>query len=350
MWRVEIKTEVRESQPYELFDQFLSRAIARAGLLDVSQLATFFGVDRALVDRVITFLETIGHVRRSGDALTLTGIGQQSVADGCRYVEKKGRQVLYFDGFTSEPMPATHYEGTEWIDDIELTLNADGTRFRVVTGSRSFNFEALERLASRPDREEFNLPGSVSSIKPIDVGSAFLPAYVVECTERLLVFVKAMDGPDEYLADLVSTVLPDVLAAEDRVDDMRTWQDWLRARGLENIRPERLPNNILRASLPAKEYGRRISWWQLGSFEVHRASFLQLWCDDAEARQHAVLDRVGRIVKTRVIRDADELGRRFSDLAGQLQVTTPGIADLRRFAREENDESLLSMVEDLLTT
>jgi hypothetical protein len=51
---------------------------------DADELATFFSIERTMVDRALRFLETIGHLRRAGCAVILTDLGAQSVRDGCR--------------------------------------------------------------------------------------------------------------------------------------------------------------------------------------------------------------------------------------------------------------------------
>ncbi|GLZ01951.1 hypothetical protein [Actinoplanes sp. NBRC 103695] len=209
LWRVEVRTTFWDAQPYEVFDQYLARAIGQAGLRDSSRLAVFFGVEPALVHRALHFLQTIGHVRHEGSALVLTDLGQRSVRDGCRYVRKEDRQVLYFDGFRGAPLPATHYAKSVWLDDPELTIW--NVRFQVVTGSPNFRMEGLAELSRRPDGERFNLPGSLTELTPLEVGTAWLPAYVVECVSGLLVYIKALDAADPYLAEVATPYLKPVL-------------------------------------------------------------------------------------------------------------------------------------------
>jgi hypothetical protein len=142
MWAVHIRSVVKETQPYEIFDRYLSRAIGRAGLRDVPSLAAFFAVEPALVERALRFLDALGHLHRDGGVLSLTPIGMASVADGQRYVFKEDRQVLYFDGFTGTPLPKSHYEGAVWLDEPHLTLSG-GTRFQPVAGSGTLPYERV---------------------------------------------------------------------------------------------------------------------------------------------------------------------------------------------------------------
>jgi hypothetical protein len=345
MWGVEIKTVILDAQPYEVFDQYLARAIARGGVDEPGRLAAFFGVDLALVERALGFLEAIGHVRRDGGRLEMTDLGHRSVAAGCRYVIKEDRQRLYFDGFTSSPLTSEHYAGAEWLDEPGLRLG--GTQFCPVNTLSWFRAEALRDLESRADRERFNLPGSLRSVELVESGRAWLPAYVVECLSELLVFVKAIDGPDPYLADLVKPYLRGVLAAEHRVDDLEVARKWLAGRGFAEVPVRRLPNRVLRASLPAAAFGPQVRWAQLGSFETHRQAFFQLWCEDETARRRALLFRAAAIISSGRVRRREEVDQWLGDLAGQLAVPTPKWEDLRAHADSEGDEALGGRLDDL---
>jgi hypothetical protein len=346
MWAVQVKAVIREAQPYELFDQYLSRAIATAGLRDTSSLAAFFAVEPALVERALRFLDTIGHLRRDGSILGLTDIGLRSVADGHRYVLKEDHQVLYFDGFTGSPLPKSHYAGAVWLEEPALTLDGR-TRFQAVAGSGLFQIDAVAELSRRADRENFNLPGALTSVQPLELGNAWLPAYVVECVSGLLTFVKAIDTADPYLAKLVAPYLSDALAAEKPVDDVQVWRDWLAGKGHRDVEPRRLPNRVLRASLPAEAFGTRMKWWQLGSFETREHTFLQLWCDDQAARLSAVLARAASAVSRRGVRDVEGVERRLAELSKQLAVAVPNFEDLRSYARAESDDVLQAMLDSM---
>ncbi|MEN3615798.1 hypothetical protein AAH979_40690 [Plantactinospora sp. ZYX-F-223] len=334
---MEISATVREAQPYEVFDQYLSRAIAEAELRDAPSLAGFLGVETALVERGLRFLTTIGHLRRDVGTLTLTELGHRSVQEGFRYVEKEDRQRLYLDGFTSTPLPRTHYSGSVWLDEPQLSL-PDGTTFHQVTSLAPFRASAVEELLCRSDREEFNLPSGLTAAKPLEVRQAWLPAYVVECVSSLLVFVKAVDGVDTYLSRVAGPFLRDVVAAETRVDTERVWREWLDGAGFPDVRPQRLANGVLRASLPAGVFGETFAWHRLGSFEVRRWIFLQLWCEDRNARQRAVLERARSIVRAGGARSADELAGRLTELAGQLEVPAPSADHVRRYTEREGDD------------
>jgi hypothetical protein len=347
MWAVEIRTVILDAQPYEVFDQYLSRAVARAGIREPARLAAFFGVEAGLIDRAVRYLEAIGHLHSDDHEVALTELGYRSVADGCRYVRKEDRQVVYFDGFTCTPLPKSHYAGTQWCDEPELRL-PDRTQFQPVTGSPAFRVDAIRELAGRPDRERFNLPGTLTEAEPTTVGQAWLPAYVVECVSGVLVFIKAVDGPDDHLGKIVSPYLTEVLATEPRVDDMRVWRTWLAAKGFPDADIRRMPNRMLRAHLPTTAFGGAVRWAQLGSFEVRDQVFLQLWCAEETTRRHAVLARAAAIVAAGALRRRAEVEQRLADLAAQLKVPVPPWDHLCRYAEEAGDQDVVARL-DVLT-
>jgi hypothetical protein len=345
VWGVEIKATIREAQPYELFDRYLSRAIAEAGITEAAGLADFFGVEPALVQRGLRFLETIGHLDRAGDALRMTALGYRSVSDGCRYVVKEDRQVLYFDGFTGSSLPGGQYSGGVWLDEPRLMLK--GQRFHVVAGSPWFRAGAVEELMARPDRMDFNVPDGLERATVLQFGREWLPAYAVECVDRLLVFVKAIDGPDPFWESVARPHLLDVLGAEPRPDDLRIWQEWLAGKGFADVRPVRLGNGVLRAVLPGAAFGERIAWWQLGSFECRRQTFLQLWCKDGRTRRRAALERGRAMVRSGAVRETAVLTARLEELAEQLAVAPLKNDELLEYAREQQDDVAVSALEGL---
>jgi hypothetical protein len=348
MWRVEIRATILDAQPYEVFDRYLSHAIASAGLAEPARLAAFFGVETALVARALQFLESVGHLRREGLRVVLTPLGRRSASDGCRYVVKEDRQQLYFDGFICRPLPRTHYSDAVWCEEPELRLG-DRTEFRPVTALPPFRVEVVRDLADDPDRERYNLPGTLTQVEPVEIARAWLPTYVVECVGGLQFFIKAVDGPDRYLGDLVTPFLRDVLAAEPAPVDEQSWREWLTGRGLGGAEIHRLPNRVLRATLPGEVFGDRVPWSRLGSFETRLPSFLQVWCRDESARRRAVLERMRSIVVSGSVRTRTEAEQQIIDLTRQLEIADPGWAGLYDHANEQADEVLREALDRIST-
>ncbi|MEV0895485.1 hypothetical protein [Actinoplanes sp. NPDC049802] len=202
MWAVDVVATVREAHPYDVFDRYLSRAVAEAGLTRPAELAAFFGVEPALVIRTARFLERIGHLRRDGDELTLTELGHQSIKDGRRYLLTRGRRItLRFDGRGGEPVPYAHATHAVWLSEPVLEL-PDGTVFAPVGPARPLPSNAVELLLDRPDVADFTGPAVPVEVAAAEPRPVWLPVYAVECEDGPLVFGWAVDGPDPYLLDV----------------------------------------------------------------------------------------------------------------------------------------------------
>ena len=199
MWAVEVVATVRHAHSYDVFDRYLTRALAEAGLSGPTELAAFFGVETVLVERTARFLESIGHVRRESGALALTGLGHRSISDGRRYELSPGRRLtLRFDGGAREPVPFVHATHSVWLPAPALTL-PDGTVFASVGDPAPLPGDAVDRLLNRADVADFTgpaVPVEVSGRQPRPV---WLPIYLVECEDDPVVFGGAVDGPDPYL-------------------------------------------------------------------------------------------------------------------------------------------------------
>ncbi|MEV6342562.1 hypothetical protein [Actinoplanes sp. NPDC051851] len=203
MWEVDVVATVREAYPYDVLDRYLARAIADGELTGPEELAGFYGMETGLVRRVLAGMAVIGHLDEDG---RLTALGRRSVADGRRYLLRSGRRMTFrFDGFEGGPVPRVHGTGSVWLRHPELTLR-DGTRFAAVPGVPLAS-GALDLLLARPDLSDFSgqvvpVSAEISRTRPV-----WLPVYLVTCREAPpLAFVKAVDGPDPYLADLLGRV------------------------------------------------------------------------------------------------------------------------------------------------
>jgi hypothetical protein len=158
-------------------------------------------------------------------------------------------------------------------------------------------------------------------------------AYLVENAGRpqYLAYTTATEGRDRHV-EAICAPLRATLAAEadSSSDPISTWRDWLSQRDYPAVSPVRLPNGVLRAVLPAEAFGDsgRFRLYQLGSFEVRRRTFMQLWCADERLRRRAALDRARQMARSGVAKTEAELETRLRQLADQLEVTDLSIAEL----------------------
>src|SRR5712664_3452247 len=75
LWQVEITAQVNEPQRYDLVDKFVARAIAECAIDTAAGLTGFLGLERSFVDRVLHFLDLIGHLEWHGESAVLTELG-----------------------------------------------------------------------------------------------------------------------------------------------------------------------------------------------------------------------------------------------------------------------------------
>ncbi|MEV6523119.1 hypothetical protein AB0M43_14305 [Longispora sp. NPDC051575] len=348
VWRVEVATTVREAQPYEVFDRFLARGIDQAGLDTPASLALFFGVEASLVERAVGFLTTIGHVARTDDTVSLTALGRQSVRDGCRYVIKEDRTILYFDRLSGGPLPQSHYTG------INYQPHQEQRGFRGLTSmGPPFQAKALDALVGRRDRAAFNLPDGLTDARLESFDMRWIPVHVVETRSdpRYFVFSGATAGRDRHLERVcnASPVFLDALGAEPAPDHEQIWRNWLDSRGLHSVRPEYAASGVLRAVLPPESFGPGAVFraHRPGTFEPYQQSFLQLWCADERIRTRAAAERALMMLRSGAVRTAQDLDERLHHLGVQLEVRTPSPNQVWNWAAERDDQVALSALEQI---
>lgn len=348
LFAVEIDALVDDRRPYDLLDRFVGRAIAEAGLCTVPEIAGFLGLDEAMVDRVLRFLGGVGHVAvRPDGTVALTGLGIRSVRDGVRYVPKRDRQKLYFDGVLGEPLPAAYYGRKVVVWDKAQAIGQ--RRHRLMDRACAFRNDALRRLAERPDRGDFNVPDELREVTFRSLDEAYLPCYVIRTRtaagRSVLAYSAVSEAHDDHLTRLCRawTTLTAVLDGGDSGDVRAEFADWLAERDIDPARLQWTGAETLRLTLPASRFtagpvpGRRggaFSLVRVGSYVTPRSHVLQLWCDDPSLRRRAVLERaLSRVTASRTI-DTAETEDFLARLCAQLETQPVTLDDLRRHAHQ----------------
>lgn len=355
LWQVETTAQVYDEQAYEVIDRFLVRGILEAELHSVGDLAGFLGLPAPLVERCLRFLSLIGHVSLQDGSVTLTELGLYSARAGVRFVPKEGRQRLLFDRFTLHPLPRSHYDGSITVlvtPQVSTDDVPDRTRFLPLFSAVAFRPEVVQQLAQRPDRAQFNLPAQLRDLQVLAAQEAYLPVYLVEtATGDLLAYTGVGDGRDEFMEALCRNVatIKQLIGAEPVGDPGQLWRQWLADRDLAPRSMQRLGNGVWRATLPPGAFGAppKLPLSRLGSFELRRHHFLQLWCHDAGLRGRAVLDRALGIVQLRAVQTLADLTPRVEAIAGQLEVAPPTIVDLRKHAQTSRQYDRLMRLDAL---
>jgi len=97
LWEIETTATQEEGRPYELMEKYIERGIDEGQLHTVEELTHFFGLQREMVQKILNFLATLGHVTCMNAHWHLTPLGLKSVKEGMRYIAKEKRTKLYFD-------------------------------------------------------------------------------------------------------------------------------------------------------------------------------------------------------------------------------------------------------------
>ncbi|MGW0517435.1 hypothetical protein [Crossiella sp. NPDC003009] len=345
LWEAEILADVEECEQYQVFDQYLERAISEAGITTVDGLSAFFRIEPPLVRRVLQFLRTIGHVEETGGHYRLTELGSRSQRAAIRYVVKETRQNLLFDGLTLSPLTRAHHaKEIRTLSPPEIFADHKEVKyFRVLTGVLSgpttFNATALQVLENRPDRDLHNMPRTLRNLRLQRAWQTYLPVHLIETVSQrggtsLLAFSQLSGGPDELLTRLCDS-LPEVrnlFDSEPARDPEDVLASWLDRQGLPVDVLSQLPNGVWRATLPEDVFDPGpLSPTRIGRFQHTKGRFMQLWCDKLAVRRLAGLERGLWLLQTR-LDQLEELQRGLDGLARQLEIDQLTVSDLKEHA------------------
>ncbi len=362
VWQVEVKATVTEGRPYELIERFLERGIAEGGLGTVPELAAFFALDEALVDRAMRFLAAIGHVSARDGRLWLTDLGVRSHRDQrCYTVEREDRRKLYFEAFSSQPLSRPYYD-TNVVTLLSLAeakeaKTGNAYAFPMLVAVDGFRHEALAELAGLADRDHYNLPDRIDRPESLRETIVHLPLFVVRARDlrgrvRHLAYSQAGDSADPELSELCERN-PDIAAVldseerESPPDRQRTrMEDWLKRRNLDGHRVTRNDHGAWEVTLPAEAFepAGTVPVARLGSFVVLGTEVLHILCEDEETRRRTVLTRMDAYLTARFRLDAADVAARIARIGNQLGFAGLDPEGLRRLA---DDAGMASLAERL---
>ncbi|GAB3150070.1 hypothetical protein GCM10027258_47570 [Amycolatopsis stemonae] len=367
IWQVEVKATTTDGRPYALIDRYLERGIVEAGLGTTAELAAFFALDHALVDRALRVLHAIGHVEVAGGRLALTELGRRSHRDQvCYVVEREDRRKLYFDAFRSWPLSRPHYDSgvATFLTSHEIPAATAEERyrsFRMLHSTHGFRREALAELTARADRDHYNLPVRIDHPESLGEKLVYLPTFVVRALDprgrvRHLVYSQASDVADPDLSSLCETtpeiagVLESDAQAESAARVETRITEWLRRRGLDDYPAVRTPQGGWRVVLPAECFQPkgRVPLAKMGSFAVLRTDLVHVWCVERDARERALLERSDVYFGRRTSGDVVQAKNWMARIANQFDLREMGLVELRELALKAGRRSLASRLSDLL--
>lgn len=351
VWQVEVRATTTDGRPYELIDRYLERGIAEAGLGTTAELAGFFALETALVDRALRVLHRIGHVGMLDGRLALTELGVRSQQDGmCYVVRREDRRKLYFDGFRSLPLSRPHYDAGAvtflTVGEIPAATAKEGRRtFRMLHTSHGFRREALAELAGRADRDHYNLPLRIDHPESLGEECVYLPAFVVRAQEpggriRHLVYSQAADVADPDLGTLCETTpeIAGVLESDAQAGSPESAKTriagWLRKQGLGDGDPIRTAQGAWRVILPAASFAPDgpVPLAKMGSFLVLGTDPVHIWCVDRDTRERAFLERLDAFLGRGGPGQGDEAGSRVARIVRQFGLGELGLPEIRDLA------------------
>jgi len=355
LWQAETTASVYDEQAYEVIDRFLIRAVMGAGLHRVDELAAFLGIPRALVQRCLKFLAAIGHVREEAGCVTLTELGRYSAQEDIRYEPKESRQEILIEQFTGQPLPRAYYQGSVPVffsTEIPGDRLADRSRFLPLFAPAVFRRELVETLAQRPDRAELNLPRKLRDLRFIGERDAYLPAYIIETAGTGLLVYTAIAAERDAFFENACRQVPDIvqlIRAEKTAGPREIWTEWLADSQAGPGTLHQLPNGIWRATLRPTAFGHdaKLSLSKVGSYELRKRHFLQLWCDDTGLRRRALIERALAMTSASDITGTADLRQRVAALAAQLEIAEPTLADLREYGHQHRMNAAVARLDAL---
>ncbi|HHS96325.1 MAG TPA: hypothetical protein ENK08_00260 [Chloroflexi bacterium] len=342
--RVRVRGQERRAEDFEELEWFVIRAIGYGRLDTVPALQSFFGLDERMVRYVVDGLKAIGHLLEDGEGrLTLTRLGRDSLLDERRYEVHESHQILYFDAFTCHPLPRLHYR-LRFLTPGELE-----ERDRALYSFEPWRPEALEELAHRPDRAEYNVPDEVQTLEALEVGTAYLPMYIVEAYHHsegslLRVFSNVRGRRDTFFESLLSSH-PEIVAPllEDPRPPERTIAEALtkgkRVQGAYRL--EQTPAGGWRVVISdgGKEEGQAdgtLRLTDLGEYLLVADYCVQIWSEDAAVRfQAACLKALEKLEYIRRDLSPDQVQHLVQAIFSTLAVSPPTVGALITMAREQ---------------
>jgi hypothetical protein len=210
----------------------------------------------------------------------------------------------------------------------------------------------VEALARRPDRTELNLPRQLRDLRFTGKRDAYLPAYLIETAGTGLLVYTALTAERDAFFEEACRQVPDIaqlISAEKAADPREIWTEWLADSKAGPGTLRQLPSGIWRATLRPTAFGHdaKLSLSKVGSYELRKRHFLQLWCNDTGLRRSALIERALAMTSAPDITSTADLRQRVTALARQLEITEPNLADLREYGHQHRMNAAVARLDAL---
>ncbi|MCU0494732.1 MAG: hypothetical protein MUD01_24360, partial [Chloroflexaceae bacterium] len=238
--------------------------------------------------------------------------------------------------------------------------------FDVLCSFANWKLDALQQLLQRPDRAAFNLPDEVQQLEATYTARAYLQLYVAAGHtargERTYVaFVEGEDArPDTeaFFSQLVQhnpAILEPLLAVPEIGDADLCEKLQNRTQPIPNTGVLRYPHGprqvLVHDAWLAKQtenpYGNLN---RLGAYEIVENSCVQLWHNSVELRRTAAARKAVQRLNARQLLDRAKVDWTCQQVAQQLAVPPPALAELQTQAEQVKARKLLDFLAGLPET
>lgn len=310
IWQVQVEGRQRISQDFEELEWYIERGLHEANLTTVEELCRFYGLKQRFVEKLVGFLQGIHHIEEDQQGrLSLTQLGQVSVQQQVRILEQDTSDVLFFDGFGSQPLTREHYQIPYY------TTLPESLPFKAVYNfGQTWDEKSLKKLLARPDRDQFNLPDEVTQLRPISYDLAYLPLYIIQRrADRselplYLTFSRIPEKRDKILEEVVNREpLIQVPLRQANQDDLgQAVEQTLGERNLKNkdyylqtkgpLGPQVMVNaGVLKpqkSRARADNESRSLTVNDVGRYLLAREWCVWITCDDPVVRREAAIEQL----------------------------------------------------------
>gem|GEM_PF-1938692 len=352
LWRVHVEGQQRVATDFDELEWTLERGIQDGGLHSVAELASFFGLEQAFVQRMVNFARGLGHISSDDSLFKLTALGTASVQDRARYEDQTTNAELYFDALGSIPLSMEHYK----IPILEALPPEGKTPFQAFYQfDHTWNEDALAKMMMSPEKSRFNLPDEVISSHLISRDPVYMPVYFVEAHEnkpasplRLLVFSQVRGLRDTVIEDAVNRdplVYRTLKAKTDsRFESVRKYFErsglkkdawYLNENGPQGAQVMVDGQVFIPGSDLEDAESGRLTLRSVGRYALIYDWCIWVMCDDASIRTQAAAEQLLEWLQgVNTQPAAGEINRKFISLCERLKIPRLPVKDALALARK----------------
>ena len=367
LWRVRVDGQQRIATDFDELEWHLERGLQEAGFSSVRELAAFFSLEPAFVQRLVNFSRGIGHIAGDDAHLSLTELGAASVKDRLRYEDQKTSTELYFDALGSAPLTPEHYK----IPILEALPPAGKTPFQAFYHfDHTWDENALDQLLKSPENKRSNLPAvrEITAAQLLNREPAYMPAYFIEVREnkpssppRLLVFSQVRGLHDTVLEEAVNRdpMIYRALKAktDSRAEAVRRYFEqsglkkdawYLNENGPWGAQVMVDGQVFLPGSGMDEDESGRLSLRSVGRYTLIYDWCIWIVCDDANIRKQAAAEQLLEWLQgASATPSAEEIKRKFANLCQRLSLQLLPVQDVLALARQKGFARASERLEEL---